>query len=143
MTKTTVQLATAPANALTMFRKEFCTILFLAAVSVVAPAAAQDRYGSIVFSQEPNGGYAWGMAWSYDSHSSARSEAMQGCRRRGGTSCGEVGWFRNACGSLALGDRNGYGAGWGDSRATAANQAMAGCQRYNSNCRSEITRCAN
>ena len=126
-----------------MFRKAFCAILYLAAVSLAAPAAAQDRYGSIVFSKEATGGYAWGMAWSYDSPSSARSRAMQECRSRGGRSCGEIGWFRNACGSLAIGDRNGYGVGWADSSGRAANEAMVGCRRYNRNCRSEITRCTN
>ena len=126
-----------------MYRKALCAVLFLAAIGVAAPAAAQDRYGSIVFSQHANGSYAWGMAWSFDSPSSARSRAMQECWNRGGSNCGEIGWFRNACGSLAIGDNNGYGVGWGDSSSRAANEALSTCRQYNRNCRSAITRCAN
>lgn len=115
----------------------------LAAIAWAGDAAAQNRYGSIYFSQEPNGGYAWGMAWSYDSLSSAHSRAKQECQNRGGRNCFGIGWFRNACGSLAVGDNNGYGGGWGDTTNRAANAALRKCREYNRNCRSVITRCAN
>ncbi len=113
----------------------------LAVVLTLAPAQAGDRYGSIFFSQEYDGGYAWGMAWSYDSQSAARDRAMNECRSRGGTSCSEIAWFRNACGSLAIGDNNGYGYGWGDTSGRASSEAMSGCQMYNRNCSVIVTRC--
>lgn len=117
--------------------------LAIAAAFAAAPADAQNRYGSIVFSQEAGGGYAWGMAWSYSSLSEATRQARGECRRRGGSRCSQVGWFRNACGSLAIGDRNGYGTGWADSASRASYNAMASCRSSNRNCRTEITRCAN
>ena len=106
------------------------------------PASAQDRYGSIVFSQEYGGSYAWGMAWSYDSRSSAMNGALNECYGRGGSSCSEVAWFRNACGALTIGDNNGYGVGWAESRYEAEIMAMNGCRQYNRNCRHAISRCA-
>lgn len=119
-------------------------ILLLAAAAVVGtpPASAQSRYGSIVFSQESGGSYAWGMAWSYDSHSSARHRAIQECRSRGGSACGEIGWFRDACGALAIGDNNGHGSGWGGSTSVAERWAIQVCRQYNRNCRVAISRCA-
>lgn len=118
--------------------------LILAAGIVLAAGAAvaQDRWGSIVFSQESGGGYAWGIAWSYGSHSSATGRAIGECRSRGGSYCGEIAWFRDACGALAIGDNNGYGSGWGVSIAEAEKWAMTECQRYNSGCRMEISRCS-
>ena len=126
-----------------MFRKAIVVVTVLMAVGLATPAATQDRHGSIVFSQEAGGGYAWGMAWSYSSNWEATDTAMRECRSRGGSSCVEVGWFRNACGSLAIGDNNGYGTGWGETMSQAADYAMGSCRSVNRNCRIEITRCAN
>ena len=102
----------------------------------------EDRYGSIAFQQLSGGGYAWGIAWSYNSWDSARNRAKQECRGTGSRSCTEVGWFRNACGALAIGDENGYGTGWGDSIAAAERSAMSNCRAANQNCRVEEARCA-
>ena len=113
-----------------------------AMVLSASPASAQDRYGSIVFSQEDDGGYAWGMAWSYDSRSSAKNKALDECQSRGGSSCSEISWFRNACGALAVGDDNGYGAGEGTTAHDAEYLALKGCREHNFNCSLVITKCA-
>ena len=111
-------------------------VCVLTIVVVASPAAAQgDLHGSIVFSQEADGGYAWGMAWNHNSEVSAMREASVECRNAGGSSCREVGTFTNACGALAIGDDNGYGTGVGDSIAKAENDALARCRSSNSNCR--------
>ncbi len=123
---------------------KFLCSLILCHVVVLAssPAFAESRYGSIVFSQESGGGYAWGMAWSYDSRSSARKRAISECRSRNGTGCGEISWFRDACGALAIGDNNGYGSGWGTSISLAEDYALQSCRNANRNCRITISRCA-
>ncbi len=113
-----------------------------ATVPITGPASAQDRYGSIVFSQEYGGGYAWGMAWSYDSRSSARNTAINECRSQGGSSCGEIAWFRNACGALVIGDNNGYGVGWAESLRDAEIIAMNECRSVNYNCYHAASRCS-
>ncbi len=118
-------------------------VIAVAMALTAIPASAQDRYGSIVFSQERDGGYAWGIAWSYDSRSAAMNRAINECRSRGGRNCGEVAWFRNACGALAIGDNNGYGTGWGEGRYDAENYAISGCRSRNRNCRIAVSRCAN
>ena len=120
----------------------FLILIAGAVASVTFPTSAQNRYGSIVFSQESGGSYAWGMAWSYDSRSAARDRAVGECRSRGGSYCGEIAWFRDACGALAIGDNNGYGSGWGTSTSIAESYAMSTCRSSNRNCRIAITRCA-
>ena len=109
-----------------------------------APAAetaqAGPLHGSIAFSQEADGGYAWGVAWSFDSHAGALAEARDQCREYGGNYCAEVGWFQDACGALAIGDGNGYGTGWGDTLAEARRDALAQCSV--ADCRVEVARCS-
>lgn len=111
-------------------------------IGLSAPLHAQDLYGSIAFSQEDDGGYTWGIAWRFGSRFDATREAVAQCRREAGTSCAEVGWFENACGALAIGSGNGYGAGWGDSTAAAERDALRQCRVSNDNCRIEVARCS-
>ena len=111
-----------------------------------APAADSEQagplHGSITFSQEADGGYAWGIAWSFDSRAGALVEATDQCREYGGTGCEEAGWFENACGALAVGDGNGYGTGWGATTAEAERDALAQCRAANADCRVEVARCS-
>ena len=111
-------------------------------VGLSAPLQAQDLHGSIAFSQESTGGHAWGIAWSFDSPGSAAREAISQCSASGGTQCAQVGWFREACGALAIGDGNGYGTGWGATTAAAEQDALGQCRAVNANCRVEIARCS-
>ena len=99
-------------------------------------------HGSIAFSQHDDGNYAWGIAWSFDSAVGAQSEALDQCREYGGTRCAEAGWFQEACGALAIGSGNGYGAGWGDTIAEAERDALAQCHAVNDDCRVEVVRCS-
>ena len=106
------------------------------------PIGRGPLHGSITFSQEADGGYAWGIAWSFDNHPVALAESLDKCREYGGRSCTEVGWFQDACGALAIGDGNGYGAGWGDTTAEAERDALSQCRAANENCRVEVARCS-
>ena len=111
-------------------------------VGMSAPLHAEDLHGSIAFSQESDGGHVWGIAWSFESSVSAAAEAINQCRASGGTRCAEAGWFREACGALAIGDGNGYGTGWGATAAAAEQDALAQCRAVNDNCRVEVARCS-
>lgn len=99
-------------------------------------------HGSIAFSQHDDGGYAWGIAWSFETSVGATAESIGQCQAYGGTECREVGWFQDACGALAIGDGNGYGAGWGDTTGAAERDALAQCRAENQNCRIEVARCS-
>ena len=114
------------------------------ATTAPAPEAAPagPLHGSITFSQEADGGYAWGIAWSFDSHAGALAEATDQCHEYGGTGCEEAGWFENACGALAVGDGNGYGTGGGATTAEAERDALRECRAANADCRVEVARCS-
>ena len=99
-------------------------------------------HGSIAFSQDADGSYAWGIAWSFDSSTGAEAEALGQCRAHDGKRCSQAGWFQEACGALAIGDDNGYGTGWGATAAAAKRDALTQCRGSNNDCRIEVARCA-
>ena len=129
-----------------MLKQRILAVSLAVAASVAAPgfalAQSDDRWGSIVFSQEPDGGYAWGIAWSFADRQSAANAAMGECRGEGGSACSEAGWFRNTCGALAIGDDNGMGTGAGGTEAEAERSALAECRKVNANCRVAASECA-
>ena len=105
-------------------------------------AATGDLHGSIAFSQLDGGGYAFGIAWNALGREAARRSAVEECGRRGGGGgCSEAGWFRNACGAIAIGDANGYGTGWGENTGEAESSALSRCRSANANCRVAMSRC--
>ena len=110
--------------------------------TAASAAGTGPLHGSIAFSQDDDGAYAWGIAWSFDSSAGAQSEALGQCREYGGTRCAEAGWFQEACGALAIGDGNGYGTGWGATTGEAERDALAQCRVSNDDCRIEVARCA-
>ena len=110
--------------------------------SVDVTSGSGPLHGSIAFSQEDDGAYAWGIAWSYDSSAGAESEAIGQCREYGGTRCAEAGWFQEACGALAIGSGNGHGTGWGATTAEAERDALRQCRAANDDCRIEVARCS-
>ena len=57
-----------------------------------------DLWGSISFSQHADGSHRWAIVWNSQGARRARDLGLNLCRREGGTSCREVGWFRNVCG---------------------------------------------
>ena len=117
-------------------------VVVVALFSVSTSLHAQNLYGSMAFAQTGDGGYAGGIAWDAQSRAKARQLAIDECRwAGGGSACREVGWFRNACGAIAIGDGDGYGTGWGDSSDDAERAALSECRSQNNTCHIEITRC--
>ena len=119
-------------------------VALVAALYIVTPDTvyAEDAYGSITFEQLKNGNWASGMSWGFSNRSDALSRAQAECRNQGARNCVEVLWFRNACGSLAVGGGNGYGTGWGNTGAIAEDYAMRACRDHNSNCQIIQTECS-
>ena len=111
----------------------------------VPPAAGAgksgDLWGSISFSQDAGGGYTWAMVWNSSGHERARQLALEMCRGRGGENCQDVGWFKNQCGALAVGDGNGFAGGGGRTTAEAESAALSKCRTVDNNCRIVVSRC--
>ena len=116
--------------------------MVLVATMASMQAQAQNRYGSIAFSQQSDGGYEWGVTWNSESREAARSRAVAGCRSEGGRDCSEIFWFRNTCGALAIGSGNGWGAGSGATTVKAQRGALEKCRTTNRDCQIAVSRCA-
>ncbi|MBK5958228.1 hypothetical protein CCR97_08390 [Rhodoplanes elegans] len=103
---------------------------FLAGAVLVAgtvAAAAAEKFGAIAFSTD-SGRAGW--SFDYDSRARAESEALASC----GGGCKIVIWFKNACGALATGGNNAYGAAWANSRAEAEQKATGFCRQRSASC---------
>ena len=115
------------------------------AVMSLLPAFGQetDRYGSISASSEDDGGWAYGIAWSFESHDAAKEAARSECIAQGGTDCREIAWFANGCGALALTADGSFAAGGGgESIALAEQDALMRCESANGGaCRVEAAQC--
>ena len=93
-------------------------------------AEADNIYGSIAFSQSTG---IDGYSYNYPNRNAAQRRALKYCRGQA-SDCDVVVNFYNACGALAVGDGNGYGAAWAASRRAAENQALANCSVHTSSC---------
>lgn len=116
------------------------------ASNATAPSASEDLWGSIVFSKNSGGGYTWAFVWNAGGHEPARQEAVDLCQQEGGSNCAEIGWFRNACGALAVDPTGvgGYGTGWGSDTGEAEAMALLECESAgNTNCQLKASRCSN
>ena len=116
------------------------------ASNATAPGASEDLWGSIVFSKNSGGGYTWAFVWNAGGHEPARQEAVDLCQQEGGSNCAEIGWFRNACGALAVDPTGvgGYGTGWGSDTGEAEAMALLECESAgNTNCQLKASRCSN
>ena len=109
--------------------------------SVARSKKSDDLWGSIAFSQDPGGGYTWAMVWNSSGHEQAKQLAMEKCRGRGGENCQDVGWFKNQCAALAVGDGNGFAGGGGRTTAEAESTALSKCRTVDNNCRIVVSRC--
>ena len=107
-----------------------CVAAFTIGFVMTSSAQARDNYGSIAFSQTTG---AHGYSYDYPSRGAAQNRAMQECRRYGG-GCRIAAWFKNACGALAVGNGNGWGAEWGNTRGEAERLALQRCGSHTSNC---------
>ena len=106
------------------------SLVIFAAGMEVRPAAAQDNHGAIAFSQRTGA-----VGWSYDfpTRAAAEQRALQECGQHGG-GCRITTWFRNACGALAVGDGNGWGGSWGNTRHEAESKALSLCSNETRRC---------
>jgi serine/threonine-protein kinase len=114
----------------------FARIVFVAIMIggvVISPtvAAAQDRYGAITFS-ESSGAHGW--SYGLPTQRSAEQQALDKCASET-DDCQAVIWFRNACGALAVGTGNAYGATWGSSPQAALDGAMSKCREQAEDCK--------
>lgn len=124
-----------------MFAKTLAAAAVLAAAAFSAmPTTAQAAgFGAIAYS--PFTGH-WGWSRNYESRSTAEHVALLECRVRSSRGCRVAVHFRNACGALAIGP-DGWGTGWGVTRARAQSEARGVCGQHSRACTIRMTVCSN
>jgi len=105
---------------------------FITALFIMTTFASAQNFGAIAFSQNTG---VNGFSADYGSRAGAENRALSECYSRGGSNCIVGIWFANACGALAVGAGNGWGANWGNSRAIAENNALRVCRSNTGGCR--------
>jgi hypothetical protein len=101
------------------------TLLLLGA----GAASAADLYGAIAYSRSSA---AHGWAKDHPSREAAERAALSGCRKHA-SDCQNVLWFRNACGTLAIG-AEGPGWAWAETQSAADKEAMKLCAAHSTDC---------
>ena len=112
-------------------------VIFLALIGSVPAASAQDAFGAIAYS--PSTG-AYGYSYDFPSRAAAEAGAFNDCSKHN-SGCQVVLWFKNACGSLAVGANGGWGTAWAASRKLADKQAVGQCSRNDQGCRPVVFSC--
>ena len=123
--------------------KRIRSLVFAGALACTAlPAFAQDPFGAIVLGRISGGEPSWGLAWSGHGYDDAGERARNECYERGAAACLIIGYARAPCAALAVDDRNGHGAEWGESLDSAEKSALAACRARGGTCRIAVSRCA-
>ena len=123
--------------------KKLRSLAFAGALASAAlPASAGEPFGAVVLGRMPGGDPSWGLAWSVRGYDDAGELARGKCYDRGAAACLIVGYSRASCGALAVDDRNGHGAAWGESLDAAEGAALAACRTPGRVCRVVVARCA-
>lgn len=105
------------------------SLVLITFLSAGIAAQARDYFGAIAYS--PSTG-ASGYSYDQPSRGHAEGRAMTECRKRSRGCKGAI-YFVNGCGAVATG-RNGWGSGWGGTRARAEEEAIHSCGRYTGGC---------
>ena len=114
-------------------RRAYSILAVLAiAFATLAPAmAVADSYGAIAYSPTTR---ADGWSHAFSTRADAERRALRECSGRA-RDCRVAIWFKNACGSLAVGRNGGWGSGWGSDRRRAELEAIGVCNQNTGGCR--------
>ena len=119
------------------------TLLALVSISVIGNGCAiSDQkeaatgYGAVAYAASTRD---WRLRWQAADPQRARQRALADCAA---PDCRVVLEFGpGQCGTLALGQQSGFGAGLGDTPAVAETAALGECQRSGSGCRVAPAEC--
>lgn len=128
-----------------MLQKLFCKLVVVTALTLpmlgsTQTAQAQDSHGATAYSPTSD---ATGISWDHATEKAALDAAVAACNQQseGANDCKPLTSNTNNCGAIAVG-KGGAGAGWGDDKAAAEAQALAGCSELEGgNCKVQLSAC--
>ncbi|MEG4232662.1 DUF4189 domain-containing protein [Microcoleus sp. Pol11C3] len=116
------------------------TVLTLPIFGSTQVAKAQNTYGATAYSPTSD---ATGISWDHATEKEALDAAVVACNQQseGANDCKPLTSNSNNCGAIAVG-KGGAGAGWGDDKAAAEAQALAGCSELEGgSCKVQLSAC--
>ena len=128
-----------------MFTKLFSkcvivTVLTLPILLCAQAAKAQDKYGATAYSPTSD---ATGISWDHATEKAALDAAVAACNQQsaGANDCEALTSNTNNCGAIVVG-KGGAGAGWGDDKGAAEDQALAACSELpGGSCKVQLSVC--
>ncbi|NJK70560.1 MAG: DUF4189 domain-containing protein [Microcoleus sp. CSU_2_2] len=116
------------------------TVFTLPILVCTQTAQAQDTHGATAYSPTSD---ATGISWDHATEKEALNAAVAACNQQteGANDCAPLTSNTNNCGAIAVG-KGGAGAGWGDDKAAAEAQALAGCSELEGgSCKVQLSAC--
>ena len=112
--------------------RRFALPLFAALSLALTGGAAwsADKYAAIAYSRATG---VNNVAYNHPSRTAAEDAVLGICRRQA-SDCTAPVWVQNGCVALAVGVTNGFGSGWGATRAAAEQDALNGCRNAVKGC---------
>lgn len=101
------------------------------AMGMALPAAALAGYGAIYFSPS---NHAYGYSVDEYDRQDAVDVAWAHCAQHADDCTKGIEFWNGSCGAIAVGDRGGWGASWGEEMDFALNGAVAACQKRDRGC---------
>jgi serine/threonine-protein kinase len=101
------------------------------AAGLAGAAMAKHYYGSIAFS--PGTG-SIGYSYDHPSKQSAINAALNGCYKYADDCVTAINFWDGACGAIAVGQGNGWGASWGEDMHFASDAALDACRTHTTRC---------
>lgn len=114
-------------------------VAMLAGIVMMTGPLSAAEWGAIAHS--PGTG-ANGYSNNWPNEVDTEITALNGCSKHA-SDCVTAVTFHDGCGALAVGGRGGWGADWGEDRASAEWAAISRCEDYDGNCRIRRWQCSN
>ena len=93
-------------------------------------ASSADKFAAIAYSRTTG---VNNVAYNHPSRTAAEHTVLDICRRQA-SDCTAPVWVQNGCVALAVGVANGFGTGWGATRAAAERDAINVCRNSVKGC---------
>lgn len=104
----------------------------MALAVLTAGSAAAGSYGAIYFSPTTR---ATGYVGNAESRQDAVDTAYDYCARNASDCVKAIEFWGGSCGAVAVGDRNGWGASWGEEMEFASEGALSACSKRTGHCK--------
>ena len=112
-------------------RRSALPLFAVVSLALTGSAAwSADKFAAIAYSRATG---VNNVAYNHQSRAAAEDAVLDICRRQAADCTAPV-WVQNGCVALAVGAGNGFGPGWGSTKAAAEQEALLVCRNSAKGC---------